>query len=61
MLERKPDPGIKLHTTGIIVKALRWPYDHLQMDWPFDLLLHSAPLRWAAEQMCSTGVLRNRQ
>jgi digeranylgeranylglycerophospholipid reductase len=25
--------------------------DHVQFDWPFNLLLHSAPLRWAAEQM----------
>lgn len=32
-------------------RALRWAYDRLQFDWPFDLLLHSAPLRWAAEQV----------
>ena len=32
-------------------RVLRWAFDHLQMDWPFDLLLHSAPLRWAAEQV----------
>ena len=32
-------------------RALRWAYDRFQCDWPFDLLLHSAPLRWAAEQM----------
>ncbi len=32
-------------------RLLRWAFDHLQMDWPFDLLLHSAPLRWAAEQV----------
>lgn len=32
-------------------RALRWAFDHAQMDWPFDLLLHSAPLRWAAEQV----------
>ena len=32
-------------------RMLRWAFDHLQMDWPFDLLLHSAPLRWAAEQV----------
>ena len=31
--------------------ALRWAYDRLQFDWPFDLLLHSPPLRWAAEQV----------
>ncbi len=30
-------------------RMLRWAFDHLQMDWPFDLLLHSPPLRWAAE------------
>ena len=27
-------------------RALRWAYDRLQFDWPFDLLL-----RWAAEQV----------
>lgn len=32
-------------------RLLRWAFDHFQMDWPFDLLLHSAPLRWAAEQV----------
>jgi flavin-dependent dehydrogenase len=34
-----------------IKRALRWAYDHCQLDWPFDLLLYSAPLRWAAEQV----------
>jgi flavin-dependent dehydrogenase len=34
-----------------VKRALRWAYDHCQFDWPFDLLLYSAPLRWAAEQM----------
>ena len=32
-------------------RALRWAYDRLQFDWPFDLLLHSPPLRWAASQV----------
>lgn len=32
-------------------RLLRWAYDRLQMDWPVDLLLHSAPMRWAAEQV----------
>lgn len=32
-------------------RALRWAFDRFQFDWPFDLLLHSAPLRWAAEQV----------
>ena len=32
-------------------RALRWAYDRLQFDWPFDLLLHSPPLRWAARQV----------
>ncbi|QDH69900.1 NAD(P)/FAD-dependent oxidoreductase [Marilutibacter alkalisoli] len=32
-------------------RALRWAYDHLQFDWPFDLFMHSPPLRWAAEQV----------
>jgi flavin-dependent dehydrogenase len=32
-------------------RALRWAFDRLQFDWPFDLLLHSPPMRWAAEQV----------
>ena len=32
-------------------RALRWAYDRPQMDWPFDLLLRTPPLRWAAEQV----------
>ncbi|MBB1060757.1 NAD(P)/FAD-dependent oxidoreductase [Marilutibacter spongiae] len=32
-------------------RALRWAYDRLQFDWPFDLLMHTPPLRWAAEQV----------
>lgn len=32
-------------------RALRWAFDRLQFDWPFDLLLYSSPLRWAAEQV----------
>jgi flavin-dependent dehydrogenase len=32
-------------------RALRWAFDRLQFDWPFDLLLHSPPLRWAAGQV----------
>ncbi|HEY1140752.1 MAG TPA: NAD(P)/FAD-dependent oxidoreductase [Lysobacter sp.] len=32
-------------------RALRWAYDKLQFDWPFDLFLYSPPLRWAAEQV----------
>lgn len=34
-----------------IKRALRWAFDHAQMDWPFDLLLGSAPMRWAAERV----------
>ena len=30
-------------------RALRWAFDRFQADWPFDLLLYSLPLRWAAE------------
>lgn len=30
---------------------LRWAFDRTQMDWPFDLLLRTAPLRWAAERI----------
>lgn len=32
-------------------RALRWAFDHLQMDWPVDLLLRTPPLRWAAEKV----------
>jgi flavin-dependent dehydrogenase len=32
-------------------RALRWAFDRAQMDWPFDLLLGSAPMRWAAERI----------
>jgi hypothetical protein len=32
-------------------RALRWMFDHAQADWPFNLLLETAPLRWAAEQV----------
>lgn len=32
-------------------RALRWAFDHLQWDWPFDLLLKSPPLRRMAEQI----------
>ncbi|MEL1266206.1 NAD(P)/FAD-dependent oxidoreductase [Pseudoxanthomonas putridarboris] len=35
----------------LIKRTLRWAFDHGQMDWPFDLLLRSPPLRWAAEQV----------
>ncbi len=34
-----------------IKRALRWAFDHAQMDWPFDLMLGSAPMRWAAERV----------
>lgn len=34
-----------------IKRALRWAFDHLQADWPVDLLLGSAPMRWAAERV----------
>jgi flavin-dependent dehydrogenase len=36
-------------------RALRWAFDNLQFDWPFDLFLHSPPLRWAAEQVYFHG------
>lgn len=32
-------------------RALRWLFDHAQLDWPFDLLLGTPPLRWAARQV----------
>lgn len=32
-------------------RLLRWAFDHLQRDWPFDLLLGTPPLRWAAERI----------
>jgi len=32
-------------------RALRWAYDRLPFDWPFDLLLSAPPIRWAAERV----------
>lgn len=32
-------------------RALRWAYDRLPFDWPFDLLLSAPPVRWAAERV----------
>jgi flavin-dependent dehydrogenase len=32
-------------------RALRWAFDRFQVDWPFDLLLRTPPMRWAAEQV----------
>lgn len=32
-------------------RALRWLFDHAQADWPFDLLIDTPPLRWAARQV----------
>ena len=34
-----------------VKRALRWAFDHAQMDWPFDLMLGAAPMRWAAERV----------
>jgi digeranylgeranylglycerophospholipid reductase len=36
-------------------RALRWIFDHAQYDWPFDLLIGSAPMRWAAERVYFGG------
>lgn len=36
-------------------RALRWLFDHAQLDWPFNLLLQTPPLRWAAEQVYFHG------
>lgn len=32
-------------------RALRWAFDRFQADWPFDLLIGTPPLRWAAERV----------
>jgi digeranylgeranylglycerophospholipid reductase len=32
-------------------RALRWLFDHAQMDWPVDALLHTGAMRAAAEQV----------
>ena len=42
-------------------RLLRWAFDHAQMDWPFDLLLKTPPLRWAAERIYfhKRGAARN--
>jgi digeranylgeranylglycerophospholipid reductase len=34
-----------------VKRALRWAFDHCQMDWPVDLMLGTAPMRWAAERV----------
>jgi flavin-dependent dehydrogenase len=36
-------------------RLLRWAFDRLQMDWPFDLLIGTPPLRWAAERVYFHG------
>lgn len=36
-------------------RALRWCFDHLQADWPVNLLLGAAPMRWAAERVFFGG------
>ncbi|MDH7452739.1 NAD(P)/FAD-dependent oxidoreductase [Luteimonas composti] len=54
LLAGGPDPG---HVAARAApryrgkRLLRWAYDHLQQDWPFDLLLGTPPLRWAAERI----------
>ena len=51
---RAPDPervAIEAAPRFRAKRALRWAYDRLQFDWPFDLLLYSPPLRWAAERV----------
>jgi hypothetical protein len=32
-------------------RALRWAFDRFQLDWPFDLLIRTPPMRWVAEQV----------
>jgi flavin-dependent dehydrogenase len=32
-------------------RLLRRAFDTMQMDWPFDLLIGTPPLRWAAERV----------
>ncbi len=32
-------------------RLLRWAFDHLQIDWPFDVLLYTQPMRRAAERV----------
>jgi flavin-dependent dehydrogenase len=32
-------------------RLMRWAMDHLQMDWPLDLVLHSGAMRRVAEQL----------
>ncbi|QSX77381.1 NAD(P)/FAD-dependent oxidoreductase [Agrilutibacter solisilvae] len=52
--EGGPDPGqvaVDVAPRFRTKRALRWAFDRLQFDWPFDLLLHSPPLRWAAGQV----------
>ncbi len=41
-----------------VKRALRWAFDHAQMDWPFDLMLGVAPMHWAAERVYFGNRLR---
>lgn len=54
LLHGGPSPARVAHQAAPrfrVKRALRWGFDRLQMDWPFDLLLSTAPMRWAAERV----------
>lgn len=36
-------------------RLLRWCFDHLQADWPVNLMLGAPPMRWAAERVFFGG------
>lgn len=48
---RRDDPGrwfVRTYPRYRAKRALRWLFDHFQSDVAFNLLLGSAPMRWAA-------------
>ncbi len=55
LLEGGPDPALVAARAAPRFRGkrlLRWGFDHLQRDWPFDRLMGTAPLRQVAEWIC---------
>lgn len=54
LLDGGPDPGAVAERAAprfTAKRLLRRAFDHLQADWPFNLLIGTAPLRHAAERI----------
>lgn len=41
----------RTYTRFTVKRVLRWGYDHFQYDWIFNMLLHTAVMRAAAQQV----------